>query len=304
MVISAHPDRRLVVELGCDAKPVGVRHGQRIIRPADDYICIDTFDGNDDYCHETQQLLRAHRRFKDANGHWVALRGDAADMKLPGSVVDLILAVNFFGDPSTWRKHEAVAREIARVLKTTGTATIVESQPPRIITLGHMVELMGQHDLHLASGPDPYNVDNIDRYADDAHTDHDSFAANFVFPDHFQREVISVSQPGPDDDLGSIDDGLEGEESLGGVTRGVAFVIGMLTSAGSAAASAAEQTTAARHRVLAATAGSSNRHVITIQTGLKTAAELLEVNSQLLAETAADLGEYIVRVTGGSPPVA
>ncbi len=222
--------RRLVVELGPDGSPVGTRRGQNAIGPEDNYVCIDTFNGSDVERREAQKWLAVHRRLMDAKGNWAALRRDASELTFRNRTVDHVIAVNFFGEPSTWNKHRRIAGEIARVLKPTGIVTVVETIPPRFIGLEQVRALMRDHGLVQVSSGSEHDLSRIGQFANTPSSDQDAFIADFAFPEQ-GKAGESIPESGRAGNYTAPGGSVEHVNSVGDLVAGVGRVLSSLAVA-------------------------------------------------------------------------
>lgn len=205
--------RRLVVELGPDGSPVAARPNQTVVGPEDNYVGIDLFGNNEEYRGQTQRWLEICKKAGGAQGNWVAIMGDATQMRFGDHSVDEVVAVNFFGEPATWGKHQAIAAEVARVLKYKGLFTVVETIPPRFITLGIVRRLMKGAGLVQVSPGNETDINRIGQYSSVEDPEGAKpFIADFGFPAQDTDSSIATgvsAVPSEQTGVGDIVDGLE-----------------------------------------------------------------------------------------------
>ncbi|HUC89675.1 MAG TPA: hypothetical protein VMR45_02650 [Patescibacteria group bacterium] len=294
--------RRMVVELGPNLNPVATRKGQQVVGPEDNYVCIDMFESDDgSSLQELQRQLRLHHSLQKAAGHWFALKHDAADLPLQNDTVDQIIAVNFFGDPSTWRKHDRIASEIARVLKPIGLVTVAETTPPHFVGLEQIRELMRREGLIQLSLGSEADAQIISRFSNIAPGDDGAFLAEFGFPQQeTDADVINISA------ARSYSGGQEGVVScsIGEVVEQLAGVVGTLAIAQSMAETSARQITGIHSSIAGLAMYGPSTHLAGNQEGLDGAFGGLSAGAGALAEAAGQLRAYASRVGVELPQAA
>ncbi len=185
--------RRIVVEIGMGDSPflVNGRKSGRGIR----YIGID---------NKSSGLSRKYDPFPEISEklgkipglEFELIDGDGASMPLPDHSVDLVHISNIFGDPFILGNKIRFLREVARVLKESGTLRVVETLTPRNYPLGAVRSLAMAVGFAQANRKNEQNFSVLKRYIEsfweEDRMDPDFYIAEFRPVTYFTRVQASL----------------------------------------------------------------------------------------------------------------
>lgn len=151
----------IVLEVGCGLQPFPA-YGQRPFLPGEQYIGLDLFRGRSD---QYIRNLEASTRYLHEYPADIRLqRDDGTALPFRESSVDEMVFVNVFGDSRTRPYQSQFRREATRVLRATGSLSVVESLSTSEMPLDELVADMGKAGFAQLNAGFEHNPDLLAQY--------------------------------------------------------------------------------------------------------------------------------------------